>query len=233
MAVNTLQYIADLFKGIVAPEKDVVQLFERHLPLFNASQLAVWKILTSRKPFNNWFVVQSQSSTPAAADYFGPLVTTTREYALPPNFKHLRLIESLTAGYEHLRFIKSNLDDEDFREGRRLTSNNEFTTDVLYDIAGVNPGTMVFSRYPPAALTLRLWYVRTPTELTARGDVLSDFPIEAIPLMARWAAGNFLLGADPRKWEAFERQWSTEVDRMVFGEMRDDTGSITAKGYLE
>lgn len=229
----TLQDVVDLFRSIAAPERDELSIFRKHLPLLNAAQRAVWKILTSRKPMNNWFVVPSQSTTPANPDYFGPLAVGTREYALPSNFHQMRLIESITAGYEHTKFGKEPIDSPAFKETREFGAETPFGIEVLYDIIGERPGKMMFASYPPAALQLRLWYVRTPTVLAAITDSLNDFPIEAPDLMARWAAGNFLLGSDFGKWADFERQWSTEVERSVFGDNRDNTAPTLVLGFLE
>lgn len=229
----TVQDVVDLFRSIAGPERDELSLFRKHLPLLNAAQRSVWKILTSRKPMNNPFVVSSQSATPSNPDYFGPLVVGTREYALPGNFHQLRLIECITDGYEHTKFRKEPIDSPAFKETREFGTGTPFGLESLYDIIGERPGKIMFAGYPPTALQLRLWYVRTPTVLVAITDSLNDFPIEGPDLMARWAAGNFLLGSDFGKWSDFERQWSTEVERSVFGDNRDNTAPTVVQGFLE
>lgn len=229
----TVRDIIDLFRSLSTPQANEFELFKKHLPLINAGQRKLWQVLTSRKPMNNWFVVFSQASNGAGADYFAPLAVGTREYALPPNFHHLRLIEPLSTGYENVLFTKTSMDSPDFRAGRALTSANQFGSEALYDIIGVNPGRMMLAQYPPAAIELRLSYVRICTPFTAITDVLTDFPDMAPELIARWCATQLLLGNDFDKWQSFEGQWRSEIDQFVFGETRDDTGPSIAEGFLE
>lgn len=229
----TVRDIVEIFRSLAAPQADELQLFRKHLGLLNAGQRAFWRVLTSRKQFNNWFVVFSQSTTPAGTDYFAPLANGTREYNLPPNFHHLRAIECLTSGYEYLRFTRGNLETHDFREGRALGSGSPFGGEALYDIIGVNPGRFVLAQHPPVALDARLMYCRVATAFTALGDALTDFPGEAPELIAQWCATKFLLGADFSKWQGFERQWQNDIDQFVFAESRDDTGPSLVEGFLE
>jgi len=233
MATYTLQDVVNLFRSLTAPQSDELEIFRKHVGLYNAAQLAVWKILTSRKPMNNWFVVESQGTSALAVDYFAPLAVGTRDYALPPNFHHIRLIECATTDYVGTKFRKDNMDSPQFKEAREATSATPFGSEVLYDIIGTNPGRIMFSGYPPAALDVRLWYCKSPAKLTLLADSLDEFPPESIALMARWAVTQFLLGADQGKWADFERQWSTEIERAVFGDMRDDTGPTVVQGFLE
>lgn len=229
----TVQEIVNLFRSLAAPQMDEMQLFRKHLPLINAGQRKLWQVLTSRKPMNNWFVVFSQSTTPANSDYFPPFDAATREYALPPNFHHLRLAECLTSGYEGLLLTKTSIDSPDFRAGRALTSASPFGGEALYDIIGVNPGRMMLAQYPPAALDVRLSYCRVTTAFTALSDSLTDFPDSAPELIAQWCATKFLLGSDFAKWQGFERQWQNDIDQFVFNETRDDSGPSIAEGFLE
>lgn len=229
----TLQDVLALFRSLVASTRDEMELFNKNLPLFNAGQRALWKILTSREPMSNWFVVSSQATTPTNPDYFGPLVLGTREYTLPTNFHHLRLIECVTSEYEHTKFIKGAMDSQSFKDVREYLSTDPWGAEILYDIIGVNPGKIMFAQYPPAALELKLWYGRTPTVLTARTDSLNDFPIEAPEMIAQWSAMKFLVGAQPADWRAFQVQWQADIEQMVFGESRDNTAPIVVEGFLE
>lgn len=229
----TVQDIVNIFRSLAAAQMDELQLFHKHLPLLNAGQRKLWQVLTSRHPMNNWFVVFSQSTTPANSDYFAPLATTTREYALPPNFHHLRLAECLTSGYEHLKFTKTFLDSADFKVARELTGSNPFNGEALYDIIGASPGSFMLAQYPPAALNVRLAYCRVATPFTVITNSLNDFPDSAPELIAQWCATKFLLGSDFDKWQGFERQWMNDIDSFVFGETRDDTGPSIAEGFLE
>lgn len=233
MPVNSVEYLVSLFGSMTMADYNVMQLFNRHLPILNAAQTAVWKLLTTRKRHNNWFVVPSQAATPAGSDYFAAVTQAAREYTLPPSFHHLRLIEPVPAAYDYLRFDRCGMDTQSFRELRASPPATVWGDRVAYDIVGANPGRIMFGEYPPASIELRLWFCRTPTEITAITGTLSEFPIETIPLMASWAAAKIRLGIKPAEWQGFKMQWQGEVEEIVFGDTRDDTGPTVAVGYLE
>jgi hypothetical protein len=223
----------DLFKTLAAADRHQLESFDQHLPGFNAAQRALWKILTTRKKMNNWFVVASQASTPANPDYFGPLAVSSREYPLPPNFHHLRLIECVTASYEHVRFTKEPIDSPLFKQGREYAVDSPFGSEAIYDIIGTGAGRMMLAQFPPAVLELKLWYCRHPTVLVARTDSLNDFPIEAPELLSQWVIMKFKVGADAVKWAEFVEQWRADVEQLVFGETRDDTAPTIVQGFME
>src|SRR5574342_953096 len=130
----TVRDIVNLFGSLTPGQNDELSIFRKHIGLFNAGIRKFHSVLTTRRPENNWFVVSSQSTTPGQDDYFAPLVIGTREYALPPNFHHMRMIESLTDSYTAIKFRKLSMTSPDFKETREFTSATQFGFEALYDI---------------------------------------------------------------------------------------------------
>jgi hypothetical protein len=219
-----------LVQAIVPDLRDPAVLATK-MPLVDAAVMATWRILTSRHSQHNWFVVSSQNTTPGQPDFFPQLTINQREYPLPPNFHQLRSVEVLTPGLEHTIFKKANIDYDEYRWDRTA---GEFAGVVIqYDILGTNPGTFQLAKFLQQPMDVRLWYVKTAPVITAATDSLDDFPRIVLPSMAQYLAKAYTLGAHDERFGAYVSQWSEEVERLVFGEHRDNTQRETAMGFLE
>lgn len=225
--------VKDLFRlvGAMLPDLRDAASLQSKLPLADAAVMATWRILTSRHTQHNWFVVASQSGTPGQADTFPLLVTGQRDYPLPPNFHQIRAIEVLTAGLENTVFKKSNIDRSEYQWDRQAAEFAGVT--ILYDILGVNPGTFQLSKQVQSTMDVRLWYVKVAPIITAFTDSLDDFPRITLPSMAQYLTKAHSLGMQDSRFPAFVQQWTDEIERMVFGEQRDNTDRQTAVGFLE
>jgi hypothetical protein len=203
------------------------------ITLLNSGKDEFWKILVGSNPQENWFLVESQSATPANDDYFPPLTASARSYALPPNFHQMRYIEVVDSGFKHLRFEKGNLDTGGFRQLRSQTTTS-FDSEVLYDIVGTNPGSLLFALLPPSAMTLTLGYIRKPTKWAALTDTAPDeFPESSHELIAEWAVKRTILGVGDRRFIDFEREWQERVARWMRVYRRDNTGPDVVEGFFE
>lgn len=214
-------------KGVRAMDVDL------KISLLNMGKDQAWSFMTGSNVQEDWFTVVSQFSTPANPDYFAPFAAGTREYALPPNFHTLRSIEVSTSGYQHLSFVPRDNDDREF-EWRRNQTDVQFDSEVLYDIVGTNPGTMVLASAPPATINVVLRYVRTPTEWTALADTGPDeFPNSALNMIAEWAVQRASLGTKDGRWGQFVSEWSNQFERWLRTHRRESTEPDYALGFLE
>lgn len=206
---------------------------DQKIELLNMGKTELWKLLVGLNPQLNWFVKDSQASSSGADDYFAPLNTTTKDYALPPDFHQLRAIEVDTSGYTGVRFIKSNIDHPDFIWDK-AKENQQFGSEANYDIIGTNPGTFRLSLLPPAAITLILTYCYKPTEWTAlSGTQPDEFPVSTHGLIADWAVKRGLLGIGDKRMADFDLEWEERVKRYLGIYRRDNTESHVVRGFLE
>lgn len=229
MAQNTVRDLHRLAKALLPTNRDDLVLASK-LPLYDAACNAAWQILT-RKTEHNWFVQTSQDVNPALPNYFPDLQGGLREYPLPANLKTIRQIEPVNTIDMNLRFVPVKLNDESFRSDRQ--SQQQFDTQVKYDIIGVNPGTLVLARFPPRVIPVTMYYLRQRTKLVTIDDSLDDYPQDLLPLIADYVVKAHVLGiADPR-FGAFTSQWAIQVEQFVGNDRRNNSMREVVEGYME
>ncbi|MCI0349003.1 MAG: hypothetical protein L0Z53_06215, partial [Acidobacteriales bacterium] len=135
------------------------------LEAVNEAKDEVWAILKDLK--KNYFVVQSQSTTPGNEDFFDKLSTTVRDYVLPTRFREMRMIECITTGFEHLAFNEMDFASPEFQQERRESSLTgvgvKGASEYMYAIVG---NKFSLAQFPEAAsLDLRLWFVEAIPDL--------------------------------------------------------------------
>lgn len=216
--VATLIPIMDV--SLYGKSKDISNPIK--IAALNQAKTEVWKVMVGADPQENWFLATANLS----------LTADTREYALTTGLHQLRQIEVTTSGYEYVEFVKGRLDDESFRRDRAATDASA-TSEILYDVYGSPPGTLMLARYPPTALTLKLWYIALPTEWTALDTNIDQFPADTYNLICDWAVNKLLLSKSPQEWGAFMQQWDRDVTRWMLTARRDNSEAETVRGFME
>lgn len=181
------------------------------LSAVNEGKDEVWAILKNLE--DDYFVISSQTSDSSLDTYFAALNTSTREYALPNDFKEIRFIECTTVGYEGLKFTFRKLSDPGFQSARKAATadgvSSAPSSEYLYTIVGA--GTLMLANYPEIALTLKLWYVHGLNDLetdTPVVEIISPY----VKKIADFAAKKLMIGLqDPEQFAAWKQEWSASV----------------------
>lgn len=188
----------------------------------NQAKNEVWKVMVGADPQENWFVASQSLS----------IVAGTREYALAAGTHQLRQIEVATADYATIEFTKARLDDEEFRRLRALTGASSSSI-IPYDVYGSPPGTLMLAVYPPAAMTLTVWYIALPAEWTALDTNIDQFPADTYNLICDWAVNKLLLSKSPEEWGQFMQQWDRDITRWMLTARRDNSEAEVVRGFME
>lgn len=205
------------------------------LGFLNEAKDSVWAIL---KALNDEYFLQfSQSTNAAASYYFAPLTTAAREYDLPGDFREIKFIECLTAGFTGIKFMYRDPIDEEFRATRRgandTSSNSNPNPDViLYTIVGKNQ--FVLADYPPTTLRAILWYIRSLPDFEA-SDAIDQILFPYSKKIADYAAKRVLLSnQDLPAFQAWSVQWREDVIEVAQGAgPRNQADPEFAQGLFE
>lgn len=211
--------------------------------VFNTDQLMrfvndglseVWAVLRSLDL--DYFMDSTQTTASTDEDYFGVLTTSAREYALPADCRDIRLIECTTAGYEGLNFVRRDISDEEFKIVRRGATANlggDGLADVdhiLYAVTGQN--TLMFAQYPPAAITLKIWYVKSLPMLDV-DQVLTEVLYPFSRKIVDYATEKALLSTrNAEMAAAWKQSWVDSIKMLAISSgPRDSTGPIYISDY--
>jgi hypothetical protein len=134
----------------------------------------------------DYSVDQSQSTDTTQDSFIAVLDPTKREFDLPNDCREVRSIECTTGGYEGIVFEFRQLSDMTFQQMRRDASvagagsgnGNVWANGGKTYFTTFGANTLMFAAYPVAAITLRIWYVKATSDLTADTplvDVLYPF----------------------------------------------------------
>lgn len=174
----------------------------------NEGKDEVWSAL---KQLNDeYFLVFSQSTVSTDPYYFGPLTTSTREYALPSDFREIKFIEVVTQGYTNAQFVYKDPTSPEFRDARRLANSggpNSNTNNLffLYTIVGKNQ--FVMADFPPIPLTLKLWYIRSLADYEP-SDSVDEILFPYTKKICTYAVRKALLSTqDQAMWAAWKQEW--------------------------
>lgn len=186
-----------------------------------------WGVLKSLG--HDYFGDSTQTSDSTQEDYGIALTTPVREYPLPANCREVRFIECTTVGFEGRTFEFRDFSSQDFQDARRAASSSitsQVATEVyFYTIFGDNQ--FILAQFPEAALTIKLWYIKSLDLITIDGELPSilhpfnlkivDFALERAQLSAR--DGDMAM--------AWKEAWKEDVRMLVLtsGE-RESTNPI-------
>lgn len=188
------------------------------------AQHELWRLLVLSD--RGWFVVQSQSDTPADDDYFPDLTNGTKEYDLPPNFFQMYYVQASGGAADYwLNF--EPMSGKDFKDNRRKTSNVSSTEkQYYYDVVGHDPRRLVMAEDIPSAVSplgVTLFYVKFLDRLTAETDSIDTVLWPFIGAAADYAAACLAGGVGDTamedrllaKWDAkrMEIQASAEPNK--------------------
>lgn len=221
MAVPTVtgQTLIDVTNDLLAGYQNGVDS-RALLTYLNLGKDEIWGV--TKELHEEYFQVLSQSTAPTADFYFAPLNITTREYTLPADLRSIEFVQCTTVGYENTKFTYKKLNSPDFQQARMSANaangpnlNNNVDT-YYYSIAGKNQ--LVLASYPPAALTLILFYTRAIPDFEA-GDVVDEILFPFSKKLAEFAAQRAMLGLqDPTQFAAWKATWRDSLMNLVQSE---------------
>lgn len=187
------------------------------LGFINEAKDTVWSILKALN--EQYFLIFSQATVSLDHYYFAPLSTSVREYTLPADFREIKFIECTTEGFSGVKFVYREPTDEDFRSARRGANDGNAPTvnpdTMLYTIIGKNQ--FVLAEYPPATVTLKLWYIRSLPDFEA-SDPVDEILYPYSKKIADYAAKRVLLATqDIAMFSAYAAQWREDVIEVAQG----------------
>lgn len=218
MAVPTTtgQYFIDLTNDLLAGYQNGVDS-RAMLTYLNMAKDELWSVI--KELHDEYFQVFSQSTNSANDFYFPALSTASRSYTLPSDLRSIEYIECTTASYQGVEFRYAKLNSPEFREERKQSNelggpNTNNNVDVMrYSIAGKNQ--LVLASYPPANLTLTLWYTRGLPDFEP-SDVVDEILFPFSKKMAEYAAKKAMLGAqDAGQFAAWSKEWRDSLINCV------------------
>jgi len=204
------------------------------LTYLNMAKDEVWGV--TKELHEEYFQVLSQSTTPTADFYFGPLNIATREYILPADLRSIEFVECITPGFENTKFTYKKLNSPDFQQARMSANaqngpdlNNNVDT-FFYSIAGKNQ--FVLASYPPAPLTLILFYTRAIPDFEA-GDTVDEILFPFSKKLAEYAAEKVTLGAqNVGLFSAWTKVWRDSLINLVQSEgTRNDADATFVQDF--
>ena len=138
------------------------------------------------------------------------LNSSTKEYALATNFRHLIGIKCTTSGSESIIFRRASEQTVEFQTMDALPLNSgESTSELLYDI--IAQAKIKFANYPPGALTVAYDYIPKLDDYTLSGSSTSNVDDEHTEFMEAYCTYKSLL-----KQPTDERikYWLGEIQRL-------------------
>jgi hypothetical protein len=129
----------------------------------------VWVVLKALE--QDYFGQVSQFSNPNGPHFFPPVNVNERVYQLPKDFRSMRFIEVLTAGYEQILFKYYDINSAEFQTARRAANVDRSlqpTVEYWYTVFGNNK--FIMAQFPEAFMLLRLYYVRNLLPLVGFTD---------------------------------------------------------------
>jgi len=209
------QYLVDLANGLLGGYQNAVSS-DVLLSFLNEGKNEVWMILKSLRA--DWFIQASQNNDSTANNYFGPMSTLIREYALPNDFQEMKYIECLDFGFEDVAFVYRDMASSVFKDLRRSSTNqpsgSQANLQYHYDIVGKNQ--LVLAEYPEANFqNVKLWYVRIIPDFGAN-DVIDEIVYPYANKIAFYAAKLAMLPLqDQPMYAAWKEEWKESVVRIA------------------
>lgn len=212
----TGQFLVDMTNDLLAGYANGVD--SRALMTFlNMGKDEVWEV--TKELHDEYFQVFSQSTSPTSDYYFPVLNTATRSYTLPADLRSIEFIEVTSATFCGNEFVYAKLNSPEFREERRSSNalggpdTNNNRNKFLYSIAGKDQ--FVMASYPPANLTLVLWYTRALPDFEA-SDVVSEILFPFSKKLAEYAAKRVMLAdQDAGQFAAWRTEWRDSLINLV------------------
>lgn len=156
------------------------------------------------------------------------IVSATRDYTLPPDFREMKMIEVLTDGYEDVRFLYRDLAHPDMRAMLEITDDQTPST-FYFDIVGER--TLRIAPMSSTTLDLRLTYVRFFTDLTTDTQTL-EMPHPLYLAVEEYATFFALRQDRSPDAELYEKTGDKIIAEMFGAHHRQIQDVETAPGYL-
>lgn len=204
---------------------------DQQLAFINDGKDEVWAAL--KQLCQQYFTISTQNVDQTKTNYFGTLLTSTREYALPPDCRDILFIECLSSGFENVEFVRRDILSQEFRSARRdATANGSGSgssrSRYVYDITG--QGTFMLAQYPEFAFNLVLWYVRALPDITVNStidDILTPFSTKIVD----YACMQARLIKDPSEFAAWKDLWKSDLVSMMQTATRDASDAQFADSF--
>lgn len=182
---------------------------EALLSYLNEGKDELWALLKNLN--DEYFVTSSQNTDNEQLNYFATLDPTKRQFTLPSDLREIKFIEVATAGSTQIEFEYRDITDNEFRMLRRDAStqpgNNEICK-MLYTIVGKDQ--MVLAQFPPAALNVTLWYVRSLPDFES-DQVVDEILFPYVKKIASYACQRAMLGLqDASQFSMWVTSWKQD-----------------------
>lgn len=157
------------------------------------------------------------------------IVAGTKEYALPFDVSELKLIECLTSGYEHVRFVHHDLASPEVRALRELTTSQSPSL-FAFDLIGER--TLTIAPASDTTLNLRLWYVPILDDLVADTDTL-QMPHALYTAVEEFATARSLVQDRAAEAATWEQMGLATVQRFMGAHRRQTQDPEMVRLYME
>lgn len=179
------------------------------LSFLNEAKDEVWALLKGLN--DEYFVTPSQSTDNTRLNYFPTLDPSLRQFTLPGDLREIKFIEVTTASSTEIEFEYRDITDDEFRRARRDASTQSGNNDIckiLYTIIGKDQ--MVLAQFPPAAITLTLWYVRSLPDFEA-SDEVDQVLYPYVKKLATYAVKKSMASLqDPSQFAVWVQEWKQD-----------------------
>ena len=181
--------------------------------LNNCLERAVDRVWTEVRKLDGDYFMTTRTSTDGSltilgetydAASFGITAGTTTSITLPPDFADMRLMETVTTGYENVRWHYRKLSDPDFRTLRAIPDQ---VTPAYFIFTIVDERTLVYTPLSNTSLTTRITYTQVQPVLATDATEL-EMPHPLYMAVEQFATAHALAqdrNPDAAAWEAMGR----------------------------
>jgi len=181
------------------------------LSFLNEGKDEIWALLKNLN--EEYFVTPSQTTDSTALNYFPTLDPTKRQFTLPEDLREIKFIEVTTSNYTQLKFVYKDITDDEFRDARRDASTqndaSNSCSEIWYTVVGKDQ--MLLAQFPPAAISLTIWYVRSLADFETDQDV-DEVLYPYSKKIAEYGAKKTMLALqDPGQFSLWISEWKQDV----------------------
>ena len=212
MAVDKLngQDIIDMANARLAGYQNGIDA-DALLSFLNEGKDEIWALLKNLN--EEYFVTPSQTTDSTALNYFPTLDPTKRQFTLPEDLREIKFIEVTTSNYTQLKFVYKDITDDEFRDARRDASTqndaSNSCSEIWYTVVGKDQ--MLLAQFPPAAISLTIWYVRSLADFETDQDV-DEVLYPYSKKIAEYGAKKTMLALqDPGQFSLWISEWKQDV----------------------
>jgi hypothetical protein len=203
------------------------------LGALNLAKDKIWALIVANDMDEKWFVEQSQFGDSGAANYFTAMLAGFDTFDMPRDFHQLKAINVTTSGKEDYTFTRGSVGDDAWKLRREDMIAGTVFRDVLYDIVGPSPGSLVVPYALPELLEAVIFYSASSLDWTDDADEVTDFPPAMLSLITHTAASILQYGMTDDRYQKYENGLEARVRTALKTIRRDETQPEYAEGVFE